>query len=56
MITGDNLTTAIAIAKESGILVEGEELEKYTAMEGPEFAKFAMNKEIYRHRGQTSRP
>ena len=40
MITGDNLTTAIAIAKESGIIVEGEELEKYTAMEGPEFAKF----------------
>jgi len=40
MITGDNLTTAIAIAIESGIIVEGEELEKYTAMEGPEFAKF----------------
>jgi magnesium-transporting ATPase (P-type) len=40
MITGDNLTTAIAIAKESGILVEGEELDKYKAMEGPEFAKF----------------
>jgi Ca2+ transporting ATPase len=40
MVTGDNLTTAIAIAKECGILVEGEELDKYTAMEGPEFAKF----------------
>jgi magnesium-transporting ATPase (P-type) len=40
MVTGDNLITAIAIAKECGILVEGEELDKYTAMEGPEFAKF----------------
>jgi len=25
MVTGDNITTAIAIAKECGILVEGEE-------------------------------
>jgi magnesium-transporting ATPase (P-type) len=40
MVTGDNIVTAIAIAKECGILVEGEELDKYTAMEGPEFAKF----------------
>jgi magnesium-transporting ATPase (P-type) len=40
MVTGDNLITAIAIAKEAGILVEGEEIDKYTAMEGPEFAKF----------------
>jgi Ca2+ transporting ATPase len=40
MITGDNLTTAIAIAKECGILEEGEEFDKYVAMEGPEFAKF----------------
>jgi P-type E1-E2 ATPase len=38
MVTGDNLITAIAIAKECGILQEGEELDKYTAMEGPEFA------------------
>jgi Ca2+ transporting ATPase len=40
MVTGDNLITAIAIAKEAGILVEGEEIDKYTAMEGPEFEKF----------------
>ena len=40
MVTGDNLVTAIAIAKEAGILVEGEEFDKYTAMEGPEFEKF----------------
>ena len=40
MVTGDNLITAIAIAKECGILEEGEELDKYTAMEGPEFATF----------------
>jgi Ca2+ transporting ATPase len=39
MVTGDNLITAIAIAKECGILTEGEEIDKYTAMEGPEFAK-----------------
>lgn len=38
MVTGDNLITAIAIAKECGILIEGEESDKYTAMEGPEFA------------------
>jgi magnesium-transporting ATPase (P-type) len=34
MVTGDNLTTATVIAKECGILVEGEELDKYKAMEG----------------------
>jgi Ca2+-transporting ATPase len=38
MVTGDNLITAIAIAKECGILEEGEEIDKYIAMEGPEFA------------------
>ena len=34
MVTGDNLTTATEIAKECGILVEGEELDKYKAKEG----------------------
>jgi magnesium-transporting ATPase (P-type) len=40
MVTGDNKTTAIAIAKECGILKEGEEDEQCTCMEGPEFAEF----------------
>jgi Ca2+ transporting ATPase len=38
MVTGDNKVTAIAIAKECGIIAEGEEHEddgKYICMEGP---------------------
>lgn len=41
MVTGDNKTTAIAIAKECGIIGEGEELEnKLVCMEGPEFNEY----------------
>lgn len=40
MVTGDNKITAIAIAKECGILKEGEENEECVCMEGPEFDKF----------------
>lgn len=37
MVTGDNKITAIAIAKECGIIKEGEENEDHVCMEGPEF-------------------
>ena len=37
MVTGDNKITAIAIAKECGIIREGEENEECVCMEGPEF-------------------
>jgi len=40
MVTGDNKTTAIAIAKEGGILQEGEEEEECVCMEGPEFNEY----------------
>jgi magnesium-transporting ATPase (P-type) len=40
MVTGDNKITAIAIAKECGILQEGEEYEECVCMEGPEFNEF----------------
>ena len=40
MVTGDNKITAIAIAKECGIIKEGEEDEQCVCMEGPEFAEF----------------
>jgi Ca2+ transporting ATPase len=41
MVTGDNKITAIAIAKECGIIQEGEELDnKRVCMEGPEFNEF----------------
>ena len=40
MVTGDNLITATAIAKECGIIKEGEENEDNVCMQGPEFAKF----------------
>ena len=36
MVTGDNIVTAKAIAKECGIIVEGKQ---YLAMQGPEFNK-----------------
>lgn len=37
MVTGDNKITAIAIAKECGIIKDGEENEDCVCMEGPEF-------------------
>lgn len=40
MVTGDNKITAIAIAKECGIIKEGEEDEQCVCMEGPEFCNF----------------
>lgn len=41
MVTGDNKITAIAIAKECGILNEGEEnTNEYVCMEGEDFNKF----------------
>lgn len=40
MVTGDNKITAIAIAKECGIIKDGEEDEQCVCMEGPEFFEF----------------
>lgn len=40
MVTGDNKITAIAIAKECGILHEGEEDTFGVCMEGPEFNEY----------------
>lgn len=40
MVTGDNKITAIAIAKECGILAENEDEEENVCMEGPEFYNF----------------
>jgi len=40
MVTGDNKITAIAIAKECGILQDGEENEDCVCMEGPEFNEY----------------
>jgi Ca2+ transporting ATPase len=41
MVTGDNKITAIAIAKECGIINDvGEENEECVCMEGPEFNEF----------------
>jgi len=41
MVTGDNKVTAVAIAKECGIINEGEELENdLICMEGPEFNEY----------------
>lgn len=40
MVTGDNKITAIAIAKECGILVGDEGQEECVCMEGPEFYKY----------------
>lgn len=41
MVTGDNKITAIAIAKECGIINEGEELDNgQVCMEGPEFNEY----------------
>jgi magnesium-transporting ATPase (P-type) len=40
MVTGDNKVTAIAIAKECGIIQPEEENDPEVCMEGPEFAKY----------------
>mmetsp|Transcript_41235 Transcript_41235/g.62743 ORF Transcript_41235/g.62743 Transcript_41235/m.62743 type:complete len:310 (+) Transcript_41235:890-1819(+) len=40
MVTGDNKITAIAIAKDCGIIREGEEDEECVCMEGPEFNEY----------------
>lgn len=40
MVTGDNKITAIAIAKEAGIINDTEENEDHVCMEGPEFYTF----------------
>jgi len=40
MVTGDNKITAIAIAKECGIILEGEEHDECCCMEGPEFSAY----------------
>lgn len=40
MVTGDNLITAIAIAKECGIIYDGEENEECVCMEGPQFNEY----------------
>lgn len=41
MVTGDNKITAVAIAKECGIINDqGEENEECVCMEGPEFSKY----------------
>ena len=40
MVTGDNKITAIAIAKDCGIINDGEEEEECICMEGPEFNEY----------------
>lgn len=48
MVTGDNITTAIAIAKECKILKEGEENEECVCMKGEDFNNYVgslINKE-----------
>ena len=41
MVTGDNIVTAIAIAKECGIIENnGEENAECVCMEGPKFSEF----------------
>jgi Ca2+ transporting ATPase len=40
MVTGDNKVTAIAIAKECGIIQPEEENDPEVCMEGPDFAKY----------------
>ena len=40
MVTGDNKITAIAIAKECGIIQEGEEQDECICMEGKEFNEY----------------
>jgi magnesium-transporting ATPase (P-type) len=40
MISGDNLQTAIEVAKRAGILTEGEEKTDKSVMEGSEFREY----------------
>ena len=40
MISGDNIETAISVAKKAGILKEGEEAKSYMCMTGEEFIKY----------------
>jgi len=51
MVTGDNKVTAIAIAKQCGILAENEGDEECVCMEGPEFYNF-VGKFIYKDTGE----
>lgn len=51
MVTGDNKVTAIAIAKQCGILAEDEGEEECVCMEGPEFYNY-VGKFIYKDTGE----
>lgn len=51
MVTGDNKITAIAIAKECGILAENEGDEECVCMEGPEFYNYVGGM-IYKDTGE----
>ena len=51
MVTGDNKITAIAIAKQCGILAEDEGDEECVCMEGPEFYDY-VGKLIYKDTGE----
>lgn len=51
MVTGDNKVTAIAIAKQCGILAEDEGDEECVCMEGPEFYNY-VGKLIYKDTGE----
>lgn len=51
MVTGDNKVTAIAIAKQCGILGEDEGDEECVCMEGPEFYDY-VGKMIYKDTGE----
>lgn len=51
MVTGDNKVTAIAIAKQCGILAEDEGDEECVCMEGPEFYEY-VEKLIYKDTGE----
>ena len=51
MVTGDNKITAIAIAKQCGILAEDEGDEECVCMEGPEFYDY-IDKMIYKDTGE----
>lgn len=51
MVTGDNKITAMAIAKQCGILAEDEGDEDCVCMEGPEFYDY-VGKLIYKDTGE----
>lgn len=40
MVTGDNILTATAIAKECGILESGKQLSEFEVIEGKKFREF----------------